>query len=487
MSKRLYIIAFFTLFATTFFAQETLTKDDISFRGYFSEALKFYTVKDYQRAEQTLNKAIEIEKNDATYFLEYQILKAQKKNVEAINALENAETSAPNNPWYHYYLALEYKELGMAKQAIAELEQAIKLDNKNRDAYKEIIMLALQNSDLNTALEYTNKYEQKFGISTKTIDLKLSILSREKDTAGYIKALNNYIRHNKIPKQYYYIKLAELNMETNPGTAEKYIDSTLAIDKDNRDALIYKSYLLTKQKEYDSAASALLHIDDFTGLYSRVYFMLDSMTKNIEPCKANSLLEKFYDTGNKQAQKAYLKFLWENAGFDILDSLLSKKIEKKHYQIDNFLTLSLVYVLKDKYQELLKLSKLALEVYPSHPEFYILEAFASEKLGKEQNKIINYLNQAQLLDFDGTYDNIINLMKGNTTKYIHQNTLTVVLAVKLCKSECLESINNKLQMNKPVNYYLSYIIESELGNYPKADSIKNYLYHKSLLNKKCNE
>jgi hypothetical protein len=151
------------------------------------------------------------------------------------------------------------------------------------------------------------------------------------------------------------------------------------------------------------------------------------------------------------------------------------------------MTLSLVYILENKIQQLDTLSSLALEIYPSRSEFYILNAYAMKRTNPRNTKVQNFLTQAQLLDFDNNYKNIINLMKGSTTEYKHLNTFTLIIAIETCNLECLEKIKNNLKLSSPVNYYIAYIIDSKLGNKTEAGIFKLYLEKNSLLNKKCDE
>lgn len=186
----------------------------------FFEAQKERLIGNLDKAKELFLRVAEKDPQNATAFYEIaRIYIKQKDNAEAINYAQKAYEIKNNNEWIGGFYADLLKKQQRVKEADKVFENLTNLFPKNKKFYSEWAELNLNNSNYKSAIEIIEKQESNLGITKAGAEIKKAA----------------YFKLNK------------------PEKAIETIEQLVESDPSNNDLKIYLGRLYEEIKEYDKA------------------------------------------------------------------------------------------------------------------------------------------------------------------------------------------------------------------------------------------
>ena len=190
--------------------------------GYILESQIYTALGEYDNAEKSIQRALEIVPDHAFAQIRYTtLLFNQQKYQEAQKIVEKVLAANPDYKWGYLWYGLVLDAQKKKKDAIIQLEKAIELDPK---------------------------------FDTAIYNLGLSHLnSRPRNYAGARKYFLQVLKINPSYKQAYYQLGMSYGFEDRYDVALTYMDKALAVSKDYLTAHQWKALVLFEMKRYDEA------------------------------------------------------------------------------------------------------------------------------------------------------------------------------------------------------------------------------------------
>lgn len=385
MKQILYI--YIMLSCLTFSQAQEQRDDDLgdvsdAFQTTFFEALQQKGIENYDKAIYLLLECRDQAPENASVHFElgknyFELDKFQL----AEEALLKANVLKPNNRWileelYHLY--------SYQKKKPQTIEILIQLNTITNTYSNELINSYYQNSQYNKAIALIDQLDYKFGTDKFREQLRYTIYEFTKDHKAQI----NYIEQ-KISKAsetdyvkliYAYLKLRKLNEGFD--TAQRF---TKAYPKSDTPYLsLYKFYISKNNTEKAIEAMTIVLSSDainnqdkykllndflsYTEKHIELLPELEKVTKLYPNTTIIGKLAELYNTNDAQKSSDYVAHAIKNSSNSFEDLKLVGNLLLK----------------EQRYEDALKNSTKALELYPAQPIFYL-----------QQAKAYNYTKQAQ--------------------------------------------------------------------------------------------
>lgn len=165
------IIALLILFSGISRAQERVTAED-----YFIEAIKNYTIEEYDKAAALLHKTLSVTpSNDAAHFYLGLIELKNGEYETALGYFNDAMALSPENEWYKSTLARIYSGSGETERAIGLLEELRKEHPGNVEYHFETATLYMKKGMWEEASECLDRIEDLRGVNELTLSSRYEI------------------------------------------------------------------------------------------------------------------------------------------------------------------------------------------------------------------------------------------------------------------------------------------------------------------------
>ncbi len=406
MKKTSYISFFITLLCSVFlFAQEPERNDDLgdvsdAFQTNFYDAIQQKGIENYDKAiDLLINCKLQDPENAAVYFeLGKNYLELDKLQLAA-NALLKANQLKPNNEWVLNTLLQLYKNKKEQHKAIAILKKLGALKSK----YKEkLAYYYVTNGMYAETLALVDALDQEKGIVYRTEQYRYRSYQATKKYKEQIAYISGKIA-NQTATEYDYTQLiySYSRLKDNTNSFKIMQDFAKAYPNSDKPLLgLYKYYI--QQNEINKAIT-ILHkvttsstlvssekykvLNDFYNFTKKNIAYLPELEKALQAYPHKTVAKKMiglYDATNN-TQKS--------------DRLIEDAIKNTPTQFTELKDLITVLLKKKQYDNALKVSSKALDLYPAQPIFYLQKATALNESNSLKKAIENLeLGQDYIID-----------------------------------------------------------------------------------------
>lgn len=159
---------------------ELTDKDNIKAEQLFTDGEKYYILEDYNKSLAFLQKALEIEPDNAA--IHYKIAQVYEKSDDLDNALVHASQALktdPDNKYYYLLVAEIYTKKSDFDNAAATYERLIDNIPGTEEYLFEMAALYIYQDKYDKALECYDRIEDKFGINDQVVFQKQNILLKQ--------------------------------------------------------------------------------------------------------------------------------------------------------------------------------------------------------------------------------------------------------------------------------------------------------------------
>ncbi|MEZ4911433.1 MAG: tetratricopeptide repeat protein [Saprospiraceae bacterium] len=240
INKSYFLILIFFTFSQAIIAQsdERWSENDAKLQDrYFDAKLKSISGKS-QDAMLILDSLRRIEpENAGIFYAKYQMLKKDKKLIEAEENLAKAAQLRPDDIQLQIEWAKFMNEVDKGKEAMALLESALSSNIKNSYFTDALIQIQIDNGASIRAINTLDQIQSNFGITEYTSIKKAELYDKLGDESQAINELNSLIAHSTTEKVKYLMLLAKLyeGYDNRDGALKTY-QKILEVDPENQEA-----------------------------------------------------------------------------------------------------------------------------------------------------------------------------------------------------------------------------------------------------------
>ncbi|MCJ7756582.1 MAG: hypothetical protein MUP24_00440 [Gillisia sp.] len=372
-----------------------------AFQEHFFEALKQKAIENYEKAIIELKACEKLQPNNAVVFFELGKNYKSLKNFElAISNLQKANKLQPNEEWVLVELMEAYYFKGDTEQAILTVQDLIPFNSKY---YENLANLYFESQQFDKLLALLDDLDSKMGINEFRKGLRLQVYATTKNTSAQIETLKEAISANP-------------DIETN------YLSLILVYSEEGMEK---EAFEISEQLVQAFPTSKVVHL----ALY-KFYLDANNIDEAIKSMKIVLEAEEIDPKSKIKVLNDFLIFVKNNPSYEVeLKQVIKLFSEKENspeiYQklgeyylinndkqkaltyfelgvavnLDNFELVQNTLLLQlelSKYEEALKLSKIALEIFPVQPILYLIR-------GATLNKQQAYREAEEILTFGLDY------------------------------------------------------------------------------------
>jgi len=395
IQKGVIVILFFVLLGNTTSLMAQTEPEDIAmatdeYQDSFYESLKQKGIENYDKAIVSLEKCIKLKPNDAVAYFElgknYLFLKQYK---EAQDSFEKATQLDPKNKWYWlgiYDVSFQTKNYPLA---IETIQKIIPFDEEYKD---DLISLYMITNQFEKALATIIEMDAKFGKSDDRNRYKMEIISQGNFQNTEINNLINQIKQN--PKEESnYVDLIFLYSKANE--ADKALDVAKQLAKEIPTSewgqvSLFKTYLDSNQA--DKAIKSMNVILASSKIDSKIKHrtlneFLIYVNKNPQySADLEKAISYFDNDPNVDVAKEIGKFYHSKGQFENAIKYYEKDL-KSNSDTDRETNLLLLeaYTQAKQFEPMTKRAMTMIEIYPSQPQFYYYAGLGNNQLKQFKN------------------------------------------------------------------------------------------------------
>lgn len=395
IQKGVIVILFFVLLGNTTSLMAQTEPEDIAmatdeYQDSFYESLKQKGIENYDKAIVSLEKCIKLKPNDAVAYFElgknYLFLKQYK---EAQDSFEKATQLDPKNKWYWlgiYDVSFQTKNYPLA---IETIQKIIPFDEEYKD---DLISLYMITNQFEKALVTIIEMDAKFGKSDDRNRYKMQIISQGNFQNTEINNLINQIKQN--PKEESnYVDLIFLYSKANE--ADKALDVAKQLAKEIPTSewgqvSLFKTYLDSNQA--DKAIKSMNVIFASSKIDSKIKHrtlneFLIYVNKNPQySADLEKAISYFDNDPNVDVAKEIGKFYHSKGQFENAIKYYEKDL-KSNSETDRETNLLLLeaYTQAKQFEPMTKRAMTMIEIYPSQPQFYYYAGLGNNQLKQFKN------------------------------------------------------------------------------------------------------
>ena len=395
IQKGVIVILFFVLLGNTTSLMAQTEPEDIAmatdeYQDSFYESLKQKGIENYDKAIVSLEKCIKLKPNDAVAYFElgknYLFLKQYK---EAQDSFEKATQLDPKNKWYWlgiYDVSFQTKNYPLA---IETIQKIIPFDEEYKD---DLISLYMITNQFEKALVTIIEMDAKFGKSDDRNRYKMQIISQGNFQNTEINNLINQIKQN--PKEESnYVDLIFLYSKANE--ADKALDVAKQLAKEIPTSewgqvSLFKTYLDSNQA--DKAIKSMNVILASSKIDSKIKHrtlneFLIYVNKNPQySADLEKAISYFDNDPNVDVAKEIGKFYHSKGQFENAIKYYEKDL-KSNSETDRETNLLLLeaYTQAKQFEPMTKRAMTMIEIYPSQPQFYYYAGLGNNQLKQFKN------------------------------------------------------------------------------------------------------
>lgn len=395
IQKGVIVILFFVLLGNPISVMAQTEPEDIAmatdeYQDAFYESLKQKGIENYDKAIASLDKCVKLKPNDAVAYFElgknYLSLKDYRN---AQDSFEKATQLDPKNKWYWlgiYDVSFETKNYPLA---IETIQKIISFDEEYKD---DLISLYMITNQFDKALLTINEMNDKFGKSEDRDRYKLQILSQGKYQNAEITNLIDQIKKN--PKEESsYVNLIFLYSKAEE--TDKALDVARQLAKEIPSSewgqvSMFKVYLDANQA--DKAIKSMNVILSSTKIDSKIKHrtlneFLIYVNKNPQYAPDLEKAIAYFDNDKDvDVTKEIGKFYHSKGQFENAIKYYEKdlKVNSDTDRETNLLLLE-AYTQAKQFESLMKRAMYMIDVYPSQPQFYYYAGLGNNQLQQFKN------------------------------------------------------------------------------------------------------
>ena len=395
IQKGVIVILFFILLGNTTSLMAQTEPEDIAmatdeYQDSFYESLKQKGIENYDKAIVSLEKCIKLKPNDAVAYFElgknYLFLKQYK---EAQDSFEKATQLDPKNKWYWlgiYDVSFQTKNYPLA---IETIQKIIPFDEEYKD---DLISLYMITNQFEKALATIIEMDAKFGKSDDRNRYKMQIISQGNFQNTEINNLINQIKQN--PKEESnYVDLIFLYSKANE--PDKALDVAKQLAKEIPTSewgqvSLFKTYLDSNQA--DKAIKSMNVILASSKIDSKIKHrtlneFLIYVNKNPQySADLEKAISYFDNDPNVDVAKEIGKFYHSKGQFENAIKYYEKDL-KSNSDTDRETNLLLLeaYTQAKQFEPMTKRAMTMIEIYPSQPQFYYYAGLGNNQLKQFKN------------------------------------------------------------------------------------------------------
>ena len=395
MKKGVLVILFVVLFSNSTSVLAQTEPEDIAmatdeYQDSFYESLKQKGIENYDKAIVSLEKCIKLKPNDAVAYFElgknYLFLKQYK---DAQNSFEKATQLDPKNKWYWlgiYDVSFETKNYPLA---IETIQKIMVFDEEYKD---DLISLYMITNQFDKALAAIIEMDNKFGKSDDRNRYKMQILSQGKYQNAEIGNLIDQIKSN--PKEESnYVNLIFLYSKAEE--TDKALDVAKQLAKEIptsewAQVSLFKVYLDANQA--DKAIKSMNVILSSSKIDSKIKHralneFLIYVNKNPQYAPDLEKAIAYFDNDKEvDVAKEVGKFYHSKGQFENAIKYYEKDL-KSNSETDRETNLLLLeaYTQVKQFEPMTKRAMNMIEVYPSQPQFYYYAGLGNNQLKQFKN------------------------------------------------------------------------------------------------------
>ena len=395
MKKGVLVILFVVLFSNSTSVLAQTEPEDIAmatdeYQDSFYESLKQKGIENYDKAIVSLEKCIKLKPNDAVAYFElgknYLFLKQYK---DAQNSFEKATQLDPKNKWYWlgiYDVSFETKNYPLA---IETIQKIMVFDEEYKD---DLISLYMITNQFDKALAAIIEMDNKFGKSDDRNRYKMQILSQGKYQNAEIGNLIDQIKSN--PKEESnYVNLIFLYSKAEE--TDKALDVAKQLAKEIptsewAQVSLFKVYLDANQA--DKAIKSMNVILSSSKIDSKIKHralneFLIYVNKNPQYAPDLEKAIAYFDNDKEvDVAKEVGKFYHSKGQFENAIKYYEKDL-KSNSDTDRETNLLLLeaYTQVKQFEPMTKRAMNMIEVYPSQPQFYYYAGLGNNQLKQFKN------------------------------------------------------------------------------------------------------
>nr|WP_026110031.1 tetratricopeptide repeat protein [Flavobacterium sp. WG21] len=395
MQKGVIAILFFVLLGNPISVMAQTEPEDIAmatdeYQDAFYESLKQKGIENYDKAITSLQKCIKLKPNDAVAYFElgknYLSLKDYRS---AQDSFEKATQLDPKNKWYWlgiYDVSYETKNYPLA---IETIQKIMVFDEEYKD---DLISLYMITNQFDKALVAINEMNEKYGKSEDRDRYRLQILSQGKYQNAEIDNLIEQIKQH--PKEESnYVNLIFLYSKSEETDKALNVAKQLAKEIPTSEwaqVSLFKVYLDANQA--DKAIKAMNVILGSSKIDSKIkHRTLNEFLiyTNKYPQYAPDLekaISYFDNDPNVDVAKEIGKFYHSKGQFENAIKYYEKDL-KANSETDRETNLLLLeaYAQMKQFEPMTKRAMSMIEVYPSQPQFYYYAGLGNNQLKQFKN------------------------------------------------------------------------------------------------------
>ena len=400
MKKSHYIIPFLTLLQLggLSYSQEKekpvieMSQDDLgnvtdAFQEFFFEALKQKSIENHQKAIDALVQALALYPNEPVVYLELgKNYNALGKYSQAAVYLEKGRKAVPQNEGMLEELYTTYfqsKEFDMALPVVKELA------GLNSAFSEDLVNLYIQNEQYDAALNLLDSLDSTKGSSTYRESLRRQVYARTNNVAAQISDLEENIEEDPQNEQDY---LNLIFIYSENGQVEKAFETAKQLlDINPQSQLVhlalYKFYITENNPEEATNSMRILlesdQIDEVTKYQALNDFLIYVTENSSLEEDLIQLVEVFSERENNQKVYKQLGIFFKEKGNE--DLALTYYKNALEYEKDDFGLFRDVIKLEAKkgnFEEVKRLSKKGLEIFPTQAWLFLMEGTAQNNLSE---------------------------------------------------------------------------------------------------------
>ena len=391
----------FSDFPTQKYLEEQRDKLEYQYKNYFYSALKQKALENYSQAIYFFEKCIKLDKKRAAAYYEIsKIYSYQEKLSESLKFARIAYDLNPKNKWYALFYAENLFSNKKFYESTRVYKNLIKQEANNESYYTELALCYIYNNDLKSAIKTYNSLEDLKGINFYTSTQKYKIYLELEDLKNAARELELFLEENPYDIQVYemlsdcYVldnnfekafevlkKLSELN----PSAAGVHLTlSDFYFQNGNIEDYQKELKLAFKSKKLDAQTK----IRKIVPLLTQV-FESDSSNLNfvVELCEI--LVETHPE--DEMSNYIYADLLRSTNNLEKSIIHYKKVVQINPNQQDAWIDLLFLELQKNMTDDLIIDSEIAIELFPTNPTLYYLNAL-SYYLTEEYNKAIESIN-----------------------------------------------------------------------------------------------
>ncbi len=362
---------------------EESSKDLYSYKTHFYNAIKQKSLENYEKALKLFLTCIELNPNESASYLEVAKIYSGFDNNLSLEYAEKAYNLNRKNKWHALLYAERLIEVSDYSAAIIIYERLIKNNVTNEDYYLDLAKICLFDRQFYKAIDVYNNLENKIGINYFTSTQKHKIYLELKNYTKAAEELENYI--NKHPNQIEFYELLS-DCYTLQGNFAKSLEVLIKISElDPNSGAIH----LRIADYYLNRSDTSKYIEELLIAFSSKNLDVESKIRSIL-----SLITPLYENDLKNLQRCYIlsRSLVINHSEDVMSNYIyadilkikgvrdtsviyyKKVIDLDPSQQDAWREFLFLHLSFNNIDSLIKYSTLAIDLYPTNPIFYYLNA-----------------------------------------------------------------------------------------------------------------